>query len=180
MFGGNCEIRTHGPFRAGSFQDCCNKPDSAKFPKLVLIFLCQEISKPRERSPSCFRVSGAGIWIQVRLVWSGIRESNSCLNLGKVSFYHLTNPAFILTYYLILVVSVGFEPTALLSEDNTLAGCRFQPLIQLTELFFSNVMNTFTVHYTYRHIYDLINVRHINSPIVYQASINIYSFSIHY
>ena len=25
--------------------------------------------------------------------WSGIRESNSCPNLGKVPFYHLTNPA---------------------------------------------------------------------------------------
>ena len=31
--GGSGEIRTHGPFRAGSFQDCCNKPDSATLPK---------------------------------------------------------------------------------------------------------------------------------------------------
>jgi len=137
-----------------------------------------ELTDPFE--PSVFKTDAIGHSANLPKSWSGIRESNSCLNLGKVSFYHLTNPAFILTYYLILVVSVGFEPTALLSEDNTLAGCRFQPLIQLTELFFSNVMNTFTVHYTYRHIYDLINVRHINSPIVYQASINIYSFSIHY
>ena len=27
------------------------------------------------------------------VVWSGIRESNSSLNLGKVSRYHFTNPA---------------------------------------------------------------------------------------
>ena len=26
-------------------------------------------------------------------IWSGIRESNSCLDLGKVSGYHYTNPA---------------------------------------------------------------------------------------
>ena len=29
------EIQTHGPFRACSFQDCCNKPDSATLPCLV-------------------------------------------------------------------------------------------------------------------------------------------------
>ncbi len=34
----------------------------------------------------------------------------------------------------VLVVSVGFEPTSLVSQENTLAGCRFQPLIQLTKL----------------------------------------------
>ena len=28
--------------------------------------MCQEPNKPRERSPSCFRVSGGGIWLQVR------------------------------------------------------------------------------------------------------------------
>ena len=33
--GGNGEIRTHGAFRHDSFQDCCNKPDSATFPLLV-------------------------------------------------------------------------------------------------------------------------------------------------
>ena len=32
MIGGSGEIRTHGPFRADSFQDCCNKPDSATLP----------------------------------------------------------------------------------------------------------------------------------------------------
>ena len=37
-----------------------------QFPK-VTVFLCQETVKPRERSPSRFRVSGAGIWIRVRL-----------------------------------------------------------------------------------------------------------------
>jgi hypothetical protein len=37
--GGSGEIRTHGPFRAGSFQDCCNKPDSATLPLLVLTYL---------------------------------------------------------------------------------------------------------------------------------------------
>ena len=35
MIGGSGEIRTHGPFRADSFQDCCNKPDSATLPNLV-------------------------------------------------------------------------------------------------------------------------------------------------
>ena len=52
--GGNGEIRTHGPFRIDSFQDCCHKPDSTTFP----------------------------------FSWSGIGESNSWLNLGKVSFDH--------------------------------------------------------------------------------------------
>jgi hypothetical protein len=37
MIGGSGEIRTHGPFRADSFQDCCNKPDSATLPNLVEI-----------------------------------------------------------------------------------------------------------------------------------------------
>ena len=32
--GGNGEIRTHGTFLFDSFQDCCNKPDSATFPLL--------------------------------------------------------------------------------------------------------------------------------------------------
>ena len=31
-FGGSGEIRTHGAFRHDSFQDCCNKPDSATLP----------------------------------------------------------------------------------------------------------------------------------------------------
>jgi len=35
MIGGNGEIRTHGAFLLDSFQDCCNKPDSATFPNLV-------------------------------------------------------------------------------------------------------------------------------------------------
>jgi hypothetical protein len=35
MIGGNGEIRTHGAFRHDSFQDCCNKPDSATFPNLI-------------------------------------------------------------------------------------------------------------------------------------------------
>ena len=35
--GGNGEIRTHGALTLGSFQDCCNKPDSATFPNLVEI-----------------------------------------------------------------------------------------------------------------------------------------------
>lgn len=33
-----------------------------------------------------------------------------------------------------LAVSVGFEPTARITTNNTLAGCRFKPLIQLTIL----------------------------------------------
>ena len=32
IFGGSGEIRTHGTFLFGSFQDCCNKPDSATLP----------------------------------------------------------------------------------------------------------------------------------------------------
>ena len=32
MIGGSGEIRTHGALRHDSFQDCCNKPDSATFP----------------------------------------------------------------------------------------------------------------------------------------------------
>ena len=37
--GGSGEIRTHGAFRHDSFQDCCNKPDSATLPfeKLVMV-----------------------------------------------------------------------------------------------------------------------------------------------
>ena len=35
-FGGSGEIRTHGPFLIDSFQDCCNKPDSATLPKLTI------------------------------------------------------------------------------------------------------------------------------------------------
>ena len=31
-----------------------------------------------------------------------------------------------------MAVSVGFEPTARITTNNTLAGCRFKPLIQLT------------------------------------------------
>ena len=34
-YGGSGEIRTHGAFRHDSFQDCCNKPDSATLPNLV-------------------------------------------------------------------------------------------------------------------------------------------------
>ena len=30
--GGSGEIRTHGAFTLDSFQDCCNKPDSATLP----------------------------------------------------------------------------------------------------------------------------------------------------
>ena len=36
-YGGNGEIRTHGPFRIDSFQDCCNKPDSATLPKSTIL-----------------------------------------------------------------------------------------------------------------------------------------------
>ena len=32
LFGGSGEIRTHGPFLIVSFQDWCNKPDSATLP----------------------------------------------------------------------------------------------------------------------------------------------------
>ncbi len=32
VFGGSGEIRTHGAFLLDSFQDCCNKPDSATLP----------------------------------------------------------------------------------------------------------------------------------------------------
>ena len=46
--GGSGEIRTHGPFRADSFQDCCNKPDSATLPFLV---------PPRELESRTFRLS---------------------------------------------------------------------------------------------------------------------------
>ena len=35
MIGGSGEIRTHGQFLVDSFQDCCNKPDSATLPNLV-------------------------------------------------------------------------------------------------------------------------------------------------
>jgi len=34
-YGGQGEIRTHGPFRADSFQDCSDKPDSGTYPKMV-------------------------------------------------------------------------------------------------------------------------------------------------
>ena len=37
MIGGSGEIRTHGQFLVDSFQDCCNKPDSATLPNLVEI-----------------------------------------------------------------------------------------------------------------------------------------------
>jgi hypothetical protein len=42
-----------------------------------------------------------------------------------------------------LVVSVGFEPTSLVSQGNTLAGCRYKPLIQLTVIKIRININTF-------------------------------------
>lgn len=33
-----------------------------------------------------------------------------------------------------MVVDVGFEPTARITTNNTLAGCRFKPLIQSTNV----------------------------------------------
>jgi hypothetical protein len=38
LYGGSGEIRTHGAFRHDSFQDCCNKPDSATLPQNIQIF----------------------------------------------------------------------------------------------------------------------------------------------
>ena len=32
LYGGSGEIRTHGPLRIDSFQDCCHKPDSTTLP----------------------------------------------------------------------------------------------------------------------------------------------------
>lgn len=48
-----------------------------------------------------------------------------------LSFDHLSS------FY--LAESVGFEPTVLVTKDNTLAGCRFKPLIQLS--IFHGVLN---------------------------------------
>ena len=36
LFGGSGEIRTHGPFLIVSFQDWCNKPDSATLPYFLV------------------------------------------------------------------------------------------------------------------------------------------------
>ena len=52
QFGGNGEIRTHGPFLIDSFQDCCNKPDSATFPKLWYSVGESNPSSRRERAVS--------------------------------------------------------------------------------------------------------------------------------
>ena len=52
-FGGSGEIRTHGPFRIDSFQDCCHKPDSTTLPQFgrtcwnrtVTLFRVEQLSK---------------------------------------------------------------------------------------------------------------------------------------
>ena len=43
-----------------------------------------------------------------------------------------------------LVVRVGFEPTARVSPSNTLAGCRFKPLIHLTNFFPAQYSNCYS------------------------------------
>ena len=67
--GGSGEIRTHGPFRAGSFQDCCNKPDSATLPELVPrtgFEPATELSLEQPRLPDCLRHRGIGSAGEIR------------------------------------------------------------------------------------------------------------------
>ena len=52
--------------------------------------------------------------------------------------------------FLILAVSVGFEPTARITTNSTLAGCRFKPLIQLT-IFLYCLTNTTKIIYICLH-----------------------------
>jgi len=49
-----------------------------------LVFVCQDYQQPRERSPSCFRVSGGGIWLQVR--------PNRIYIVGPLPFLNPTTP----------------------------------------------------------------------------------------
>ena len=60
-------------------------------------------------------------------------ESQVLLNIITQPLPIIRSIHFVL---LVLAVSVGFEPTSRrITTTNTLAGCRFQPLIQLTNFF---------------------------------------------
>ena len=59
--------------------------------------MCQEPSKPRERSPSCFRVSGGGIWLQVRPVIYGTkrRDRTAHAQIFNLPLYRLSYPGIV-------------------------------------------------------------------------------------
>jgi len=50
---------------------------------MVQLFLCQETVKPRERSPSCFRVSGCRSLVTGLQKWLGVMDLNHCMAESK-------------------------------------------------------------------------------------------------
>lgn len=46
----------------------------------------------------------------INKIWSGIRESNPRLDLGKVAYYHYTNPALGITSRQAFIYSMAPEP----------------------------------------------------------------------
>jgi hypothetical protein len=55
--------------------------------------LCQETVKPRERSPSCFRVSGCRSLVTGLQKWLGVMDSNHCMAESKsAALPNLANP----------------------------------------------------------------------------------------
>ena len=82
MIGGNGEIRTHGAFRHDSFQDCCNKPDSATFPNLV------ETTGIEPVVPKAADLQSTASPLMLRLHdWCPGRDSNSQLTASKTAVF---------------------------------------------------------------------------------------------
>lgn len=77
-----------------------------------------------------------------------------------------------------LAESVGIEPTAHISTDNTLAGCRFKPLIQLSIIFlWINSQTIFSIKQLFFNINNFFTISKINSPTINQISVNWYFFT---
>ena len=111
--GGRCGIRTHGPFRIVSFQDWCNKPDSANLPQktylehrvrfeLTVLRICNPLhwaslppvhifGVPRGiRTPtSGFGDRHAAVDTRDTLFGAGNRARTGDLLLGKQMYYQL-------------------------------------------------------------------------------------------
>ena len=110
LSGGSGEIRTHGAFLLDSFQDCCNKPDSATLPNwwdAVLRPVPVSRSLPPVTSLSCtitcpriYAVPGDSYW-RMRLrrcfgAGSGNRTRN--LSLARICVTTSTMPAYATIY----------------------------------------------------------------------------------
>ena len=75
IFGGSGEIRTHGPFRIGSFQDCCNKPTLPRF-RLYGLTVQESNLTYLEDSNLTGRALFRGTIPTVNCFWLRVRESN--------------------------------------------------------------------------------------------------------